>query len=376
MKGKRLLLPLLAVFAAGILFHSFLNWEGIQSTPLYCRLQIRRELTRAAGLLETAEAGVDSAEQCLIGEGLACLDSDPVYPEYLANPQSLLSFWETVSRGQDARTSVLRVDAEGTLRHLLFLRQGDTTRFLVTRQTDTGSWETTVLPIFDMELTDHGVFYYRCYPAGDPHYIDYAQIRLSPADRDCWDLTRRYILPVGYQMVNLFLCDWQEGQWGNLSFSDLLEFLYGKYEGNWLEWEQYPGSTSCVWIPAALFEETVLPYFRIRVEELRELCRYDPLREAYPWKPVHGDELTPWKYPMCQPEVTSWQKNSDGTLTMNVEVRSAEHKTSCLFAHTLTVRPLEKGFQYVANQVTFTGQWGLPPSKSRFALAEGKHTES
>lgn len=40
---------------------------------------------------------------------------------------------------------------------------------------------------------------------------------------------------------------------------------------------------------------------------------------------------------------------------------STDLKTDCLFAHEVTVRPLENGrFQYVGNKVTYQTEYGLP----------------
>lgn len=363
----------LLFFLLGI--HRLPDWEGAEALPLQCRFQVEKELQQAARLLEDAGTDTDAAEQCLIKAGISTLDTDAVYPEYLANGEALAEFWNAACDGEDGQASLLRVNKDGSLRHLLFRHESGETWFYATEAV----WsegerlelrETAMLPVYDMELADWGIFYYRCYPEGDPHYVDYSQIRMHPADREAYDLVQTYILPVGYQMVNLFLCDWQEGEWGELSFPDLLEFLYGKYAGRQLLWEQYPGSTSCVWIPAELFESTLLPFFQIHLETFRERCGYDGETDSYPWRPVHGNDLTAWRYPMCEPEVVSWQENGDGTLTLVVQVFSPELKTDRLFIHEVTVRPLETGFQYVANRITYVSDRGLPPAMPRFALGD------
>lgn len=41
-----------------------------------------------------------------------------------------------------------------------------------------------------------------------------------------YDLTMKYILPIGYHNVNLFLLDWSSDDYGNLCFNDLLDYLY------------------------------------------------------------------------------------------------------------------------------------------------------
>lgn len=344
------------------------GWENVGG--LSHPRTIQREILQAAKLLD-ANADGDTQEAFLIAAGYPAIDTDAVYPEYLANPEGLRAFAE----GERDSVGIFRLLETGGLRYLCFQRQGEEAWFF----TADLAWneggqlalrETAFQPVYDLELADWDIFYYRLYPAGDPHYIDYTQLRLTPPDRERYDLTRKYILPVGYQMVNLFLVDWQEGDWGELSFPDLLEALYTMETGQTLSWEDLPQKGEPVrrMIPAALFEGTILPYFAITQEDLRALCQYDAELDAYPWRPVHGDDLTAWKYPMCEPEVVSVQENGDGTLTLTVQVYSPELKTDRLFCHELTVRPEGEGFRYVGNRITFVSQRGLPPSMSRFDL--------
>lgn len=318
---------------------------------------------------------IDAIEARLIDAGYATVDSDPVYPEYLANPEALYRFQSDLSAGENASFPFFRVSEDGGLWQSCFLREQGETRCVLTKLTwDNGvprveSCE--VRPVYDMELADWGIFYYRLYPADDPHYIDYSQLRLAPVDRTLYDLNRTYILPVGYQMVNLFLCDWQEGDWGDLSFNDLFEYLREMDTGERFQWSDLPDwiSATRAILPAGLFEDTLLAHFHISREELRGQAGYDPDRDGYPWRPVFGDDLTTWHYPMCQPEVVKQVSNADGTVTLTVRVFCPELKTDRLFTHEVTVRPLaEGGFQYTGNRVTQVGSRGLPPAIPRFQL--------
>lgn len=355
------------------------GWNPPEELPYLHRSRVEKEILDSAALLgEDPHADIDRKEALLIDAGYTVLDTDESYPACLANADRLTRFWESISAGKDASLSVLRIGEDGSLWHLYFLCEGSEALFFSTavswdEQGDPKVLESGVLPVYDMELTDWGIFYYQVYPSGDPHYIDYGQFRLEPANREAYDLNRKYILPVGYMMVNLFLCDWQEGDWGDLSFPDLLDTLYLKNTGHYFEWGNFPitGSPSRVLVPATLFEENILPYFQISPEELRELCQYDEGEDCYSYRPIRGDDLTAWKYPMCEPEVTGWVQNPDGTITLTVQVYSPELKTDRLFIHEVTVRPLDgEQFQYVGNRITYVSQRGLPPNMARFALDE------
>ena len=67
-----------------------------------------------------------------------------------------------------------------------------------------------------------------------------------------------------------------------------------------------------------------------------------------------------------EPEVTAYVMNPDGTMTLTVQMLSTDLKMDCLFAHEVTVRPLENGsFQYVGNRITYQTEYGLPYSVPR-----------
>lgn len=58
-------------------------------------------------------------------------------------------------------------------------------------------------------------------------------------------------------------------------------------------------------------------------------------------------------------------------LKMKTAMLSTDLKTDCLFAHEVTVRPLENGrFQYVGNKVTYQTEYGLPFCEPRITWNE------
>lgn len=350
------------------------GWETPEGVSAAKGRQIRKTIRQGLELLEqNAGETADVRESILIEAGYPTLDTDAVYPEYLAHPGNLRAF----CRSESDCCGLFHALEDGGLRYIAFLREKEEVLFFTADiYREDGAFfirETAIQPVYDMELAEWDIFYYRLYPAGDPHYIDYTQLRLTPPARELYDLTRKYILPVGYQMVNLFLVDWREGEWGALSFHDLLEGLYQMENGGALQWEGFSQKGDPVrrMVPAAMFEETILPWFDLSLEEFREICLYDGEENAYPWRPVHGNDLTSWEYPMCEPETVSVQDNGDGTQTLTVQVYSPELKTDRLFCHELTVRPLEgERFKYVSNRVTYVSDRGLPPNMPRFALDE------
>ena len=383
-KFLKILIPCLALcLLACVLFLSadtVPGWEDLGFLPASYERRIQREILRAAEAFDGADN--DAIEDRLAEMGFAVLDTDAVYPACLRNSEGLYTFWGSVSAGEDAACSVIRVSEDGGFQHMFFFREKGEDLYFASdigwdENREPYARECSVLPIYEMELVDWGIFYYRLYPANDPHYVDYNQIRLTPVNTEGYDLNRKYILPVGYQMVNIFLQDWTEGDWKNLSFNDLFEYFYLLEQGEIVDLNQfsYRFDPTRAMIPAELFEAAICPYFHISLEDFRKLCQYEDETSTYPWRPIFGDDITTWKYPMCEPEVTAWAENADGTLTMTVQVYSPELKTDRLFIHELTVRPLEEGrFQYVSNKVTYVSDQGLPPNMARFALDQNSGT--
>ena len=347
--------------------------------PLPQFWQASRQIHQALQLVKSTQpdlsvpldqAQIDQLEALLAESGFAVLDTDAVYSDYLANPQGLRQFWERASQGESAAQTVFHIQ-DSYFSCLHFFRSRGENRCLTARlgwqSGGSALWtDAQCLPLYDMALVQDNTFYYRLYPAGDPHYIDYAQLSLTPPNRELEDLCRKYISCVGYRFVNLFLVSWQEGDWGQLSFCDLFEYLYPLRQGKTITLDQFPPEGDGFYrVPAAVLEDTICPFFQIGVEEFRQRC--PRLEDDYLWKAVHGNDVTGWKLPLFLPEVTACTQNSDGTMTLSVQVRCPEYKTNDLFTHEVTVRPTASGFQYVANRVT-SGWDSLPPSGSRVSL--------
>ena len=127
----------------------------------------------------------------------------------------------------------------------------------------------------------------------------------------------------------------------------------------------------CYEIPAAEFEKVVLPYFDIDLNTFRELAHYDEEGDYYPWRQIETNDYVFLYYYVIESEVTAYQVNEDGTITLTVEMLSTDLKTDCLFAHEVTVRPLEDGgFQFVSNKVIYQTEYGLPFCEPRLSWGE------
>lgn len=312
-----------------------------------------------------SQESVDAMENLLLEAGLDVLDTNREYPSYLKSSENFYAFLEKIQHQEAAEQEVIALSDTGALSYRLFSNREGTFKVYSASCTPAGRvsyWD--VHEVLDWGLTDRGNFFYRVLPEGDKHYADYTRIHLEAPDLSLYDLTLKYLGPGSYIGSNLFLSDWEEGSWGDLSFNDLWDSLYYDSTGHIFAPETcaYRGEQGCYLLPAEEFEGVVLPYFAIEPDTLRRLAHYDPESDGYPWYPIETNDYVFLSYYTIEPEVTACRENADGTLTLTVEALSTDLKLDCLFAHELTVRPLEDGtFQYVRNRVTYQNKrYGLP----------------
>lgn len=320
-----------------------------------------------------SQSSIDAIEELLMQEGYDMIDTSESYPAYLTTTEKFRTFWDQVQNGQDALQEMVKISESGQLSYTLFENTDGVcfAHFMTYGFDDTGtpymvSYEKHCVE--DMELTDRGNFYYRIYPAEDKHYADYGMIRITAPNQTLADLTASYIEPIGYYAVNLFLCDWSETDLGALCLNDLFEYLYWLNYGTVFESEAYPlvPNTSAYYIPAGIFESTIMPYFSISAETFHSACCYDSVLDAYPWRPFYTNDAVRYCFPVIAPEVTDYTENPDGTFTLTVHVYSTDLKTDSLFVHEVTIRPKENGsFQYVSNRIVSQTDYGLPLAEPR-----------
>lgn len=223
--------------------------------------------------------------------------------------------------------------------------------------------------IFYWDMTYNADFIYRDLHL-DRHWDAAHLLRLHPVDKPMYDLTMKYILPIGYHNVNLFLLDWSSDDYGNLCFNDLLDYLYRLKYNDYLYARDYPRYTtpySYSAIPAKLFEDTIVPYFDISMEEFRERALYDAENDIYPWQDISCDNVL--YFPSLIPEVTECIEIDDSTKKLIVNVMCPDYQTDKLFVHEVTIRVLSDGeYQYIGNQITYRSDINIPSPQARIPV--------
>lgn len=182
--------------------------------------------------------------------------------------------------------------------------------------------------------------------------MKYTAYRVLPLDETCRELNRKYILPIGYELNNMFLTDWSEEDFGELDFYDAFDLFY---QENHMENGEFTagnamGTSAVYLISKEKFESVIMSRFEINSEVLQSKTVYHPEEEVYEYKPRGVEEAEYPEYPY--PEVVGYVKNNDGTVTLKVQAVFPYKGLSKLYTHEVTVRDTENGsFQYVANSV-------------------------
>ena len=181
---------------------------------------------------------------------------------------------------------------------------------------------------------------------------EHTALRVQPLDETYRELSRKYLLPIGFEQNNMFIVDWSEDDFGDLNFYDMYDLLYPKVNGTYTPYvaDDNLGVGAVYRIPKDDFESVIMAYFNIDSETLQSKTIYYAEDETYEYKPRGLEEVEYPEYPYS--EVVGFTEISDGTLTLTANVVFPYADNSKVFAHEVVVRPLENGgVQYVSNRI-------------------------
>ena len=181
---------------------------------------------------------------------------------------------------------------------------------------------------------------------------EHTALRVQPLDETYRELSRKYLLPIGFEQNNMFIVDWSEDDFGELNFYDMFDLLYPKVYGTNIPYvaDDNLGVGAVYQIPKDDFERVILPYFDIDSETLQSKTIYNAEDKTYEYKPRGFEEVEYPEYPYS--EVIGFTENGDGTLTLTANVVFPYMGDSKVYAHEVVVRPLENGgVQYVSNRI-------------------------
>ena len=209
------------------------------------------------------------------------------------------------------------------------------------------------------QYTEEGYLIFEGSCLSDESYIltlsdtpEHTMLRILPLDEKCREYNRKYILPVGYEQNNLFLCNWSEDDFEDLDFYDLFDRFYPMIHNQPVPYmaDENLGVGAVYQIPEELFENVIGAYFNMDRETLRFKTTYFSELAAYEYRPRGFYEV---EYPdIAYPEVVGYTENEDGTVMLHINAVYPDGNMSKEFSHTTVIRPLsEDSFQYVSNEI-------------------------
>ena len=299
-----------------------------------------------------------------IGEhGYAVVDEENQID--MVGSEQVLRFCRSVEEAQDDKLTIIAVTGSGGfIKYDLHTAEGAVNVTREYYQYSNGilkNLSTVSYPAESWEYTKEGYLLFEGSYFSESYYVlslsnepEHTALRVEPLDETCRELNRQYLLPVGYGGNNLFLTDWSEQDFGNLDFYDVFDRLYPDIYEQPVPFtpDDDLDSGAVYRIPADVFEHVIERHLHIDHEELQRKAAYIPEDQTYEYRPRGFYEV---EYPdIPYPEVVSYTKNGDGTLTLTVNAIYPEENTSRAYTHKTVIRPLDDGgFQYVSNQIIF-----------------------
>ena len=281
----------------------------------------------------------------------------------MTEPEKVVEFCEKVDAQEEAEITILEVSyLGGFVKYDLHTKDGKVDVVRSYYKYENGDMYREVTGSYQAEYwnyTEDGYLMFSGVWFSEELYVltlsgaeEHTALRVQPLDETYRELSRKYLLPIGFEQNNMFIVDWSEDDFGDLNFYDMYELLYPKVNGTYIPYvaDGNLGVGAVYRIPKDDFESVIMAYFNIDSETLQSKTIYYAENETYEYKPRGFEEVEYPEYPYS--EVVGFTENSDGTITLTANVVFPHSGNSKVYAHEVVVRPLENGgVQYVSNRI-------------------------
>ena len=295
----------------------------------------------------------------------------------MTEPEKVVEFCEKVDAQEEAEITILEVSyLGGFVKYDLHTKDGKVDVVRSYYKYENGDMYREVTGSYQAEYwnyTEDGYLMFSGVWFSEELYVltlsgveEHTALRVQPLDETYRELSRKYLLPIGFEQNNMFIVDWSEDDFGDLNFYDMYDLLYQKINGTYTPYvaDDNLGVGAVYRIPKDDFESVIMAYFNIDSETLQSKTIYYAEDETYEYKPRGFEEVEYPEYPYS--EVVGFTENSDGTLTLTANVVFPYAGDSKVYAHEVVVRPLENGsVQYVSNRIipsedNYRETWNTP----------------
>ena len=281
----------------------------------------------------------------------------------MTEPEKVVEFCEKVDAQEEAEITILEISyLGGFVKYDLHTKDGNVDVVRSYYKYENGNMKREVIGNYQAEYwnyTEVGYLMFSGVWFSEELYVltlsgaeEHTALRVQTLDETYRELSRKYLLPIGFEQNNMFIVDWSEADFGELNFYDMFDLLYPKVYGTNIPYvaDDNLGVGAVYRIPKEEFESVIMTYFNIDSETLQSKTVYYSEDSTYEYKPRGFEEVEYPEYPYS--EVIGFTENSDGTLTLTANMVFPYMGDSKVYAHEVVVRPLENGgVQYVSNRI-------------------------
>lgn len=307
-------------------------------------------------LLENRLGGTESVKaivECLGENGYVAVDSDNQVN--MVNSERVVDFNEDIQKERASELTILSVlETGGFIRYDLCTEDGEVNVSRSSFDWNEESFGNNYIKEYTASnwiLSENGyLFWGEAHDSGQDNPAGQVAMRVAFLDDKCREFNQKYIMPIGYNLNNMFITDWNETDYGELNFYDLYETLY-ELKFGYLAFVESEKEGKTYEIPTSEFESVFRSYFQIDTETLHQKTVYQSDSKTYQYRArgMHDHASTP---NIPYPEVVGYEENTDGTIKLIVNAVWSEKYLDKAFQHEVVVRILQDGtFQYVSNRV-------------------------
>lgn len=292
----------------------------------------------------------------------------------MENYQKMEQFLLDSEDGKEGNVLLYHVNYDGGISREEFICDGEKMYVLWTKATwgDSGKIVISYVSytrIKEWTYTEKGYF---CYELCVPEPPDVTEIvdgstaiRVKPLGEQLIELSKKCVSALGYQGNNILCSNWDQDTMEKLDYNGMYEYLYSMKYQKKFDSEEYPDG-----IPKQEFENLIMEYFPITVEQIREWAVFDEEKQTYAWARLGCMNYTPTYFGTSMPEVTGIRENDDGTMTLTVEaVCDMVICNDAVITHELTVQFKDDGtFQYLRNKILDDGIQNIPDYQYRIQV--------
>lgn len=288
----------------------------------------------------------------------------------MENYESVDSFLEHCMAGKRDSIIIYEIHVDGGIGRMKFAFDGTDMYVLNTRimwnKNESCISYMSYNRIKEWKYTDKGWFGYQVCVPEPPEVTEIVDgsrlIRIKPMTEEQREMSIKCVQNVGYQGNNLLCSNWDSTCMEKLDYNGIYEYFYWMKYKERLDIEQYSDG-----IPQKEFEELMMEYLPVTVEEIRKYAVFDEDNQKYEWSRLGCLTYDLSYFGTAVPEVTNVKRNEDGTVTLTVDALcDMVICDDAVITHELTVMFAEDGsFRYLGNEILNDGIKQIPEYRYR-----------